>query len=130
MSRTRTIGPRNRRKTKKKVRFALTNTPTQDRARRIKKKKEELRRAQTGKGLAGNLANLGISMGSKAINSVLGKEIIDKGIENIPNLFRYGASKIKSKNVQWAFNSNIVNYVVEETQNKAKNKLSNLFRGV
>ena len=130
MSRTRTIGPRNRRKTKKKVRFALTNTPTQDRARRIKKKKEELRRAQTGKGLAGNLANLGISMGSKAINSVLGKEIIDKGIENIPNLFRYGASKIKSKNVQRAFNSNIVNYVVEETQNKAKNKLSNLFRGV
>ena len=130
MSRTRTIGPRNRRKTKKKVRFALTNTPTQDRARRIKKKKEELRRAQTGKGLAGNLANLGISMGSKAINSVLGKEIIDKGTENIPNLFRYGASKIKSKNVQWAFNSNIVNYVVEETQNKAKNKLSNLFRGV
>ena len=130
MSRTRTIGPRNRRKTKKKVRFALTNTPTQDRARRIKKKKEEFRRAQTGKGLAGNLANLGISMGSKAINSVLGKEIIDKGIENIPNLFRYGASKIKSKNVQRAFNSNIVNYAVEETQNKAKNKLSNLFRGV
>ena len=130
MSRARTIGPRNRRKTKRKVRFALTNTPTQDRARRIKKKKEELRRAQTGKGLAGNLANLGISMGSKAINSVLGKEIIDKGIENIPNLFRYGASKIKSKNVQRAFNSNIVNYVVEETQNKAKNKLSNLFRGV
>ena len=130
MSRARTIGPRNRRKTKKKVRFALTNTPTQDRARRIKKKKEELRRAQTGKGLAGNLANLGISMGSKAINSVLGKEIIDKGIENIPNLFRYGASKIKSKNVQRAFNSNIVNYVMEETQNKAKNKLSNLFRGV
>ena len=130
MSRARTIGPRNRRKTKKKVRFALTNTPTQDRARRIKKKKEELRRAQTGKGLAGNLANLGISMCSKAINSVLGKEIIDKGIENIPNLFRYGASKIKSKNVQRAFNSNIVNYVVEETQNKAKNKLSNLFRGV
>ena len=69
-------------------------------------------------------------MGSKAINSVLGKEIIDKGIENIPNLFRYGASKIKNKNVQRAFNSNIVNYVVEETQNKAKNKLSNLFRGV
>ena len=130
MSRARTIGPRNRRKTKKKVRFALTNTPKQVRASRIKKKKEELRRAQTGKGLAGNLANLGISMGSKAINSVLGKEIIDKGIENIPNLFRYGASKIKSKNVQRAFNSNIVNYVVEETQNKAKNKLSNLFRGV
>ena len=36
-------------------------------------------------------------MGSKAINSVLGKKIIGKGIENVPNLFRYGASKFKIK---------------------------------
>ena len=36
-------------------------------------------------------------MGSKAINSVLGKKIIEKGIENVPNLFRYGASKFKIK---------------------------------
>ena len=40
MSRTRTVGPRNKRKAKKKVRFALENTPTQDRVRRIKKKKK------------------------------------------------------------------------------------------
>ena len=60
VSRTRTINhPR------KKRRFALANTPTQDRARRIKRKYRKLRRAQTGKGLAGNLANLGISMSSK-----------------------------------------------------------------
>ena len=39
MSRTRTIGPRNKeKKNKKKVRFALENTPTQDRATRIKEK--------------------------------------------------------------------------------------------
>ena len=43
MSRTRTIGPRNKEKNKqknkeKKVRFALKNTPTQDRATRIKEK--------------------------------------------------------------------------------------------
>ena len=38
VSRTRTIVPRNRRKTNKKVRFPLLNTTTQDRARRIKKK--------------------------------------------------------------------------------------------
>ena len=37
VSRTRTVGPRNKRKTKKKVRLALENTPTQDRAKRIKK---------------------------------------------------------------------------------------------
>ena len=59
VSRTRTIGPR------KKRRFALANTPTQDRARRIKRKYRKLRRAQTGKGPAGNLANLGISISSK-----------------------------------------------------------------
>ena len=43
MSRTRTIGPRNKEKKQqknkeKKVRFALENTPTQDRAIRIKEK--------------------------------------------------------------------------------------------
>ena len=81
----------------KKVRFALANTPTQDREKN-KKKYRKLQRAQTGKGLTGNLSNLlqnmgksapkhGINMGSKTINYVLGKKIADKGIENIPNLF-------------------------------------------
>ena len=96
----------------------------------MKKKCWKLPRAQTGKAFAGNVANLGISMGSKAINSVLGKKIIDKGTENIPNRFRYGASKIKNKNVKRGLNSDIANYVVEETQSKAKNKLANLFGGV
>ena len=80
--------------------------------------------------IAGCLANLGISMGSKAINSVLGKKLTDKKTGNIPAPFKYGTSKIKNKNVQGALNSDIANYVVEETQNKAKNKLSNLFGGV
>ena len=42
VSRTRTVGPRNKRKTKKKVRFTLTNTTTQDRKRRITKKYRNL----------------------------------------------------------------------------------------
>ena len=58
------------------------------------------------------------------------KKKIDKGTENIPNRFRYGASKIKNKNVKRGLNSDIANYVVEETQSKAKNKLANLFGGV
>ena len=70
----------------RKVRFALANTLTQD-GEKNKKKYRKLQRAQTGKGLTGNLSNLGISMGSKTINYVLGKKIADKGIENIPNLF-------------------------------------------
>ena len=84
---------------------------------------------QYGRGLASTIANLRIKIGSKAINSVLGKKLIDKGIENIPNLTRYGSSKIKNKNVQRALNSDIANYVVEETQNKAKNRVNDLFGG-
>ena len=59
----------------KKVRFALANTTTQDRTRRIKKGYRKLQRAQTGYGIVGDLAKLAISMGSKAISSVFGKKI-------------------------------------------------------
>ena len=82
---------------------------------------------QTGKGLASDLANLGIKMGSKAIKSVLGKKLIEKGIENMPNVFKCGVSKVKNKNVQRALNSDIANYVVEEAQNKVQNKARSLF---
>ena len=42
VTRTRTVAPRKNWKTKKKVRFALANTPTEDRARRIKKAYKEI----------------------------------------------------------------------------------------
>ena len=69
-------------------------------------------------------------MGSKAINSLIGKKLTDKGIEIIPNIFKYGVSKIKNKKVQRALNSDVAEYVVEETQNQAKNKLNDPFGGV
>ena len=94
------IGPPKGRNRKKKMRFALANTRTQDRARRIKKKYRKLRRTQTGPGIVGDLTKLSISMGSKPINFVLGKKLIDKGIEQVPNLYRYGTSEIKNKNIQ------------------------------
>ena len=56
--------------------------------------------------------------------------MIDKGIENILNIFKCGTPKIKNKTVQRALSSDIAGYIVEETQNKAKNKLNNLFGGV
>ena len=61
-----------RRTKKKKVRFTLANTPTQGKARKIKKKYRKIQRAQTGHGIVSDLPKLGISVGSKAINSVLG----------------------------------------------------------
>ena len=69
-------------------------------------------------------------MGSKAINSVFGKKLIDKGIKQIPNIYKYGTSKTKNKNVQQALNSDLANIVVDETQNRTKNSLNNLFGGV
>ena len=52
----------------------MANTPTQHRAKRINKQNEKIQRAQAGKGLAANLANLGIRFSSKAINLVIGKK--------------------------------------------------------
>ena len=104
---------------KKRVRF--------DHSAVALKKMRRNKRKQTGKGLASDLANLGIKMGSKAINFVLGKKLIKKRIENIPNVFKYGVSKVKNKNIQRALNSDIANYVVEEAQNKVQNKALSLF---
>ena len=106
---------------RKKVRFSLANTPTQDRAKRIKKKYSRLQRAQTGCGLVGNLAKLGLNMGLKAINSVFGKKLIDEGIKQILNIYKYGTSKIKNKNIQPALNSDLANIVVDQTWNRAQN---------
>ena len=66
VTRTRAIGPRKRCTRNKNVKFALANTPTQDRTRRIRKKYRKLQRTQTGCVIVGDLAKLGISMGSKA----------------------------------------------------------------
>ena len=49
------------------------------------------------------------------------KNLIDKGIENIPALVKYGTSK--NKNVQQALNSDIANYVIEETH-RTKQKIN------
>ena len=58
------------------------------------------------------------------------EEIIDEGIKDAPDLYKYGASKIRNKKVQKALNSDIANYIVTETQNKEKDNLNNLFGGV
>ena len=50
--------------------------------------------------LVGNLAKLGLNMGSKVINSVFGIKLIDERIKQIPDIYKYGTSKIKNKNVQ------------------------------
>ena len=98
----RTIGPRNTNRSKmelgptipprKKVRFKVASS-TQDRVRRIKQKKQKLAKRQSSKGLAGNLAKIGLEMGLKAANSSLGRKLINRGVDNISNIFKYGSQK-------------------------------------
>ena len=82
---------------------------------------------QSGKRLAGNLAKIVLEIGSKAVNSSFGRKLINKGVDNIRNIFKYGVSKIKDKNLKKAMNSDIANTIVDEAQNKVSNKLDSLF---
>ena len=61
--------------------------------RRIKKKYLKIARRQSSKGLAGNLAKIGLEMGLKAVNSSLGRKLINRGVDNISNIFKYGSQK-------------------------------------
>ena len=92
-------------------------TTLRERLARIKRYRDS-RKGQTGSGLVSDLAEIGLTMGSKALNSAVGRKIINKGIDNIPNMFKYGVSKIKNKDVKRALNSHIANIIVDEAQNK------------
>ena len=77
---------------------------------------------QTGSGLGSNLVKAGFDLGSKALSSEFGKKLINKGIDNIPNIFKFGVSKIKNKNAQKALNSEIADLIVNEAQGRAQKK--------
>ena len=66
-------------------------------------------------------------MVSKVLNSAVGRKIINKGIDNIPNMFKYGVIKIKNKNVKKALNSDIANIVVDEARKKVRKTSGSLF---
>lgn len=53
-------------------------------------------------------------MGSKALKSSFGRRLISKGIDNIPNIFKYGVSKIQNKNLKRALDLEVADMVVEE----------------
>ena len=66
-------------------------------------------------------------MVSNVLNSAVGRKIINKGIDNIPNMFKCGVTKIKNKNVKRALNSDIANIVVDEAQKKVRKTSGSLF---
>ena len=82
------------------------------------------KRKQSGKGLGENLAKISLGLGSRALNSSIGNKIISKGIVSIPNIFKYGVSKVKNKNLKRAMRSDIANMVVDKAQRKINKKIS------
>ena len=77
---------------------------------------------QIRSGIGKNLLKAGINLGSKAIGSEIGKKIINKGIDNMPSIFKFGRSKIKNKNIKKALESEIAEMVVGEVKSKARKK--------
>ena len=54
-------------------------------------------------------------MGSRALSSSFGKRLMKKGIDNIPNMFKFGLSK------------KVADMVAEEAQKTVANKCNSLF---
>ena len=113
VSRNRTIGPRRNVRRKKKQ--------EQNRVARVNQLYPDML-PQIGSGIGQNLLKAGINLGSKAIGSDIGKKIINKGIDNIPNIFKFGRSKIKNKNTKKALKSEIADMVVGEVKDQARKK--------
>ena len=116
VSRNRTIGPRRNVRRKKKQ--------EQNRVARVNQLYPDML-PQIGSGIGQNLLKAGINLGSKAIGSDIGKKIINKGIDNIPNIFKFGRSKIKNKNIKKALKSEIADMVVGEVKDQARRKKYN-----
>ena len=92
VTRNRAIGAR---RNNRRVYFNLAR----DAFRNIKKPRKAAARQQSGQGLRSNFAKMGLNVGSKILASDTGKKLINKAIDSIPNIFKFGASKVKNKNI-------------------------------
>lgn len=128
VTRARSIG---RRRNNRRIYFNLARSALEKirQGRKQERKAARAAAAQSGSGLGSNLAKAGFELGSKPLGSEFGKKLINKGIDNIPNVFKFAVSKIRNKNAQRAMNSEIANMIVNEAQNRAKKKYNsdNLF---
>ena len=75
---------------------------------------------QSGSGIVSDLLRTGLNPGSRAIGSDISKRVISKGIDNIPNIFKFGNSKVKNQRIKNALESEIADLVVDEAVKKAR----------
>ena len=110
---------------------SLKNLPSNVTIRRnqtIRARRQCKRKTQQGAGLLGSVFSLGKNLipsdalakawniGSRAINSEIGKKVIDERIKHAPELYKLGTKKIKNKSLKKALKSDIANYAVNQAQ--------------
>ena len=69
-----------------------------------------------------DLFKKGLDVGSRALTSEIGQKLLEEGIKHAPELYEIGTSKIKNNNLKKVLESDVTNYIVEETCKKAKKK--------
>ena len=82
---------------------------------------------QVGSRMGSTMLKTGVSLGSQAINSTIRKKLIDKGINSIPNIFRFGRKKVKNKKLKKILKSDVADLVINETQKEVRQKYDDLF---
>ena len=60
----------------------------------------------------------GLDVASRAITFKIGKKLIVEVKKHTPELYKIGTSKIKYKNLKKALESDVANYIAEETCKK------------
>ena len=56
----------------------------------------------------------GLNIGSSAVNSEIGKKLIDERIKRAPELYKLGTEKIENKSLKKVLESDIANYAVQQ----------------
>ena len=107
------------------------------RNRIIGPRRQRKRKTQKGSGLLGSVLSLGkilvtsgvlikgLNVWSRAINSEIGKKLIDKGVKHDPELYKYGKSRVKNKTQKKGLEYDVANCIAE----KAKENLFNWQNG-
>ena len=106
----------------------LPSNVTIRRNRTIGLRRQRKHKTQKGAGLLGNVLSLGknllksgvltkgLNIGSRVINSEIGKKLIDEGIKHAPELYKYGKSRVTNKTPKKALESDVVNYIAETAE--------------
>ena len=96
-------------------------------------RRQRKRRTKQGAGILGSVFNLGknlssssalkkgLDIGSRAITSEIGKNVIEKGMKPAPELYNYGTKEITDNNFKKPLEPDITNYAVKQAQKELFN---------